>query len=693
MFFVRNLSESSETACFEHYADVSCNGPEGTAYGNTVSNPICICNVAYDRMIAHYSAVSMHAACGHSKNHGCNCSVNYGAPNLTGPLSSLLVGRDTVYLPYYPACCPANESESCQSCEDSDQLPIGYFYSTPSAGDCGDNPLSTGTCTWRMQPTVDVLYGGRDLLPLGWNASISRPKRGDPSSSFTTLSNGLILQQAFEKSDTKLRKRCCGVDCVTNQDKGSIKSDDGDLTRLTSSKPMTVHCKNVSDCTADIQDALDHPGTARHVIIPGKDLRGPWQVEPLFIHHGDFTLTVTAGAVLEAKKGSFMKGDDCLLTIEFSTNVTILATGAMFRMRKLDYLPPAYVKAEWRMGVNIRGCDIITIVGLTVKDAGGDGFYIASTNAKNYSSNVLLDHVVSDGAWRNGLSVISAINLTVRDSTFQNTNGTNPQFGVDLEPDTNSHRLQGIFFQRVSLLNNARGGWTIGTYALHNSGVPIDVTIVDMDIRGAPGVPWGGRPSQKEEYPDGPQLGGVGLNLDDGYNMTGSTLTIINLTVQDTAGPGISVGNWPVGAVATIFRGVHIENTSTFVIGSRRGFVGPGRTPGAFGPVPPIMLMPTGGFSPEENGSIPVGGLHFEKVIVVDDRARPWLSCMWDGSHLAFNSTSRNNSAPPPLANISGHVTVVNSNGCMADFGSKDGQPFTDPSITVKVQCEQSMVK
>eukprot|EP01052_Picozoa_sp_SAG31_P032080 SAG31_NODE_3477_length_4226_cov_2.472256_3_plen_293_part_00 len=286
------------------------------------------------------------------------------------------------------------------------------------------------------------------------------------------------------------------------------------------------------------------------------------------------------------------------------------------------------------------------------------------------------------------------VNLTVVNSRFINTNGTDPQCGVDLEPDHSGHRLRGIVFNNVSLLNNARCGWTLGPYALHDSGVPIDIDIVNMEIRGAPGVPWGGRtpiPGVPSQYPDGPNLGGIGLNLDDGYNLTGSFLTVTNLRIRDTVGPAISVGNWPNGAVSTIFRGVYIDNVSTFVIGSRPGFVGPGHTPGAFGPVPPIMIMPTGGFGIDENGSIPVGGLEFEDVTIVDGRDRPWLSCMWDGSHHVFNGT-RKNSRPPPLVNLTGDVTVINSHGCTADFGrSETGQPFVDPTVTLSVKCKRKL--
>eukprot|EP01052_Picozoa_sp_SAG31_P032079 SAG31_NODE_3477_length_4226_cov_2.472256_2_plen_307_part_00 len=135
--------------------------------------------------------------------------------------------------------------------------------------------------------------------------------------------------------------------------------------------PFVVQCADTSDCTKSVQSALNRGPAAGHVFIPDTGTT-PWQVEPLFIHKGGFTLTLASGAVLQAKKNSFRGTGDSLLTIEFSRNVTILASGATLKMRKLDYLPPAYLKAEWRMGVNIRGCDAIKIVGLTVQDAGGN---------------------------------------------------------------------------------------------------------------------------------------------------------------------------------------------------------------------------------------------------------------------------------------------------------------------------------
>jgi hypothetical protein len=44
-------------------AYVSCNGPEGRRWGNVPEDPICICDVWSDRMIAHEKATTINASC------------------------------------------------------------------------------------------------------------------------------------------------------------------------------------------------------------------------------------------------------------------------------------------------------------------------------------------------------------------------------------------------------------------------------------------------------------------------------------------------------------------------------------------------------------------------------------------------------------------------------------------------------
>jgi hypothetical protein len=417
---------------------------------------------------------------------------------------------------------------------------------------------------------------------------------------------------------------------------------------------FVVHCPDTTNCTSPIQQAFDDVSLDT-VVIPSTG--EAWQTEPLFIRRSNFTVVVSSGAELVAKQGSFHGTNDCLLSFVSVTNVSLLAKGATMRMRKLDYVPPAYTKAEWRMALKIVGSRDVRVIGGTYKDAGGDGIYIAAKGALPYSSDILIQEVIVDGAWRNGLSVISAVNLTVRDSTFSNTNGTNPQCGIDLEPDLSTHRLQGITFLNTTLSQNMRCGFTMGPYALINSTYPLDVTIKGMRIHGVPG-------STRDAGSPKPlsTAGGQGLMLSDGYKLSG-LVRIEDINISNTFAEAVSFANWPSGFIDTSFAGLNIRNSTLEL--QRSGF-----------DLSPIVILPTGSTGKDSNASLPAGGVRFDSTTVSDGICRPWLSCLWDGTH--------GHSTPPSLVNISGDVVVFNSKakpGCPADFGK------TPTGITVRVTC------
>jgi hypothetical protein len=425
---------------------------------------------------------------------------------------------------------------------------------------------------------------------------------------------------------------------------------------------MTVLCPNPSNCTAWVQSALDTDNVGR-IVIPAA--AAPWQVGPLIIRKGNRTLVLEPGAELLAIEGGFHGDSDCLLTIEASVSSLIVdARGATIRMRKLDYLPPRYTKAEWRMLLSIRGATGVTILGGKWVDAGGDGIYITSGEGSAVSHDVLLNGVVVTGAWRNGLSVISATNLRVVDSQFSETNGTNPQCGVDLEPNSPENRLQGIFFGNVTLTGNRRCGFSMGLYALVQSSAQFDVTVEHMRITDTPGTTAdAGLPPG---HPGLTDHAGIGIVLADSYNLSG-TVAFTDVTVTDAFGEALFVSNWPSGAVNTAFSNLSITNVS---------FGGSAVTPVGFGPVPPIVILPTGGTGKDEDPTLPAGGIRFESTTIYDHARRPWLSCLWDGNH--------GHPTPPSLANVSGDVTVFNplaAAGCPANFGK------TPTGISVRVVC------
>jgi hypothetical protein len=161
-----------------------------------------------------------------------------------------------------------------------------------------------------------------------------------------------------------------------------------------------------------IQAAIDNT-SIDDITIPSA-AAAPWQVTPLFIRtRSNIVITLEPGAVLEAKQGSFIGTNDCLLDIVNSTNITIRARDATLRMRR-PYLPPVYKLAEWRTVVSIRGSSRISLDGGTLSDSGGDGVMVAGGYGTNFSTGVTLRGLTVTRAWRNGLSVISAKHLLVR---------------------------------------------------------------------------------------------------------------------------------------------------------------------------------------------------------------------------------------------------------------------------------------
>jgi len=208
---------------------------------------------------------------------------------------------------------------------------------------------------------------------------------------------------------------------------------------------------NAEDSTATLQAALD--SQAKTVIIPF--VGEPWIVRPLKLRSNQEVL-FEPGVLVLAKKGEFLGAGDSLFTAEDISNLVLRGYGATLRMRKRDYEHPPYKKAEWRMGIAIRGCKNVLIEGLRSESSGGDGFYVDGGGSRLWSEDIVIRHCVSHDNYRQGISVISAVNLLVDDCVFSNTSGTAPESGIDIEPDSPDQKLVNCVI-RNSLFENNRG--------------------------------------------------------------------------------------------------------------------------------------------------------------------------------------------------------------------------------------------
>lgn len=96
---------------------------------------------------------------------------------------------------------------------------------------------------------------------------------------------------------------------------------------------------------------------------------------------------------------------------------------------------------EWGMGVSIRGGKDIDISDISIDNCWGDAIYVGRTDSKSYAENVSLRNIRMLNNRRQGISLVSAEKFRASSIYIANTNGTDPQSGIDLEPNLPDERL------------------------------------------------------------------------------------------------------------------------------------------------------------------------------------------------------------------------------------------------------------
>jgi len=245
---------------------------------------------------------------------------------------------------------------------------------------------------------------------------------------------------------------------------------------------------NEADATECIQKAID--SQARKVIVPyiGK----PYIVKPLLASVDDQEIYFEPGVVIEAMKGEFHR-QGVLFTISDAKNVTLTGYGATFRMHKKDYQDTTlYRRSEHRHALLIKSSvgqptENITVKGLHFESSGGDGLYVGGsvdrdTKIPYQPVNVLIKDVVSSDNHRQGFSITGAENLKVVNGVFVNTEGTDPQAGVDWEP--NANKMTNLEMRNCLFHNNKIGGvasWLWHPPAAGPKGIQLTLDNVHVD--------------------------------------------------------------------------------------------------------------------------------------------------------------------------------------------------------------------
>ena len=94
---------------------------------------------------------------------------------------------------------------------------------------------------------------------------------------------------------------------------------------------------------------------------------------------------------------------------------------------------------EWGHGIYISG-SFVTIKDIAVKSCWGDCITIGRTKSQTIEvNNVIVDNCYLDNGRRQGISITHGSNIIVRNCRISNVGGTNPQAGIDIEPNENCY--------------------------------------------------------------------------------------------------------------------------------------------------------------------------------------------------------------------------------------------------------------
>lgn len=288
-----------------------------------------------------------------------------------------------------------------------------------------------------------------------------------------------------------------------------------------------------ADATAALQAAIDSGAKVVLVDDPGFE----YLVETITFK-GDQEVVFQNNVRVRAMPGKFLAQGATLFRINNVSNLVVRGEGnAELTMNKADYQDATrYQPAEWRHTLSMRGSDQVVIRDLTLSNSGGDGIYLGAPGC----TNVHLENLVITDHHRQGISVISAENLLVKNCKLINTSGTPPAAGIDFEPNQAREFAVNCVLENCDIYGNQ-------SYAVHFAipktlERPISIVMRDCRI-----------------HDNG---GGVHFNAGGGYDEEPlqGTIDLIRCTISTPQGSAVTFLSHRVGGVQVRFQDCVIDN-------------------------------------------------------------------------------------------------------------------------------------
>ena len=323
-----------------------------------------------------------------------------------------------------------------------------------------------------------------------------------------------------------------------------------------------------------------------------------------------------------------------------ATNVPVrgLGKGATLRMWKQDYLKPPYKHAEWRHALNIMSAKNVLVENMSFVSSGGDGIYLGVKVRGCPNTDVTIRRCVCDENNRQGISVISAVNLLIEDTVLSNTWGAPPQAGIDFEPNSDTESLVNCVMRNCRAFGNRGCGYDMYLGQLSGRTDPVSITLENCRSENnlRPGVALSFRP---ERHGNKLPVGGF--------------LKLCGCTFRNDGACALSVRDKPAGVMDVSVKDCVFENCPK---------EGDGAT---------VRLSTQALTLP-----VPTDGVSFENVRIVRANGSPWLEALY------------NPWVNVPVKAVGGDVTVCTSGRCEKVALDEAWRAKTFPCGTEKLNLE-----
>jgi hypothetical protein len=178
----------------------------------------------------------------------------------------------------------------------------------------------------------------------------------------------------------------------------------------------------------------------------------------------------------------------CIKSISSSATLVATLATAAFSNATISYLTfngnaSSYTGYDC---LELRGPTNVVIDHVTTTRCGEDGVYVTGwgtgSNPAGQGNGLLITNLTSSSNGRNGMSIISGMNISVRDSVFEQHTISAPFAGVDIEPNATTQSVGNVTFENCTFTGNAYNGFNV--WETHANRPNLNLRLINSTFQG-----------------------------------------------------------------------------------------------------------------------------------------------------------------------------------------------------------------